>query len=159
VRSSPSVCSSFAAVAARFSGAPALVCDGARITCADLDALSTRISAQLRRAGLRESQIVGLVARRSIEATAAILGICRRGLPATGYLLPPKLLRYICRDSDLAHRWARGLAQAIVTLASRPARREDFPPRIMPALPSRRQCEEKLLSTMSEIPASTWGNA
>src|SRR5271165_1169893 len=111
-----------------------LVCDGARITCADLDALSTRISAQLRRAGLRESQIVGLVARRSIEATAAILGICRRGLPATGYLLPPKLLRYICRDSDLAHRWARGLAQAIVTLASRPARREDFPPRIMPAL-------------------------
>ena len=35
---SPSVCSRFAAVAARFGGAPALVCDGVRISYADLDA-------------------------------------------------------------------------------------------------------------------------
>jgi amino acid adenylation domain-containing protein len=101
---SPSVCSRFAAVAARFSGAPALVCDGGRISYADLDSLSTRISAQLRRAGLRKGQVVGLIARRSIEATAAILGILKAG---AAYLpldisYPPELLRYICRDSGLS---------------------------------------------------------
>jgi amino acid adenylation domain-containing protein len=102
--SSPSVCSRFATVAARFGGAPALVGNGARISYADLDALSTRISAQLRRAGLRKGEVVGLIARRSIEATAAILGILKAGgayLPLdTSY--PPELLGYICRDSGLS---------------------------------------------------------
>ena len=35
--SSPNVCSAFAAVAARFAEAPALVCDSVHITYADLD--------------------------------------------------------------------------------------------------------------------------
>ena len=66
--------------------------------------ISTRISAQLRRAGLRRGQIVGLIARRSIEATAAILGILKAGgayLPLD-ISYPPELLRYICRDSGLS---------------------------------------------------------
>jgi amino acid adenylation domain-containing protein len=101
---SPTVCSRFAAVAARFSDAPALVSDGVRISYAELDALSTRISAQLRRAGLREGQVVGLISRRSIEATAAILGILKAGgayLPLD-ISYPPELLRYICYDSGLS---------------------------------------------------------
>jgi acyl-CoA synthetase (AMP-forming)/AMP-acid ligase II len=53
--------------------------NGARISYAGLDALSTPIGAQLRRVGLREGQVIGLIARRSIEATAAILGILIAG--------------------------------------------------------------------------------
>jgi amino acid adenylation domain-containing protein len=97
----PSVCSTFSAVAGRFAGAPALICDGVRVSYADLDEVSTRISAQLRRTGLCEGQIVGLIAHRSIEATAAILGILRAGgayLPLD-ISYPPELLSYICRDS------------------------------------------------------------
>jgi amino acid adenylation domain-containing protein len=102
--SSPTVCSAFAAAAVQFAGAPALVCDGIRISYADLDHVSTRIGAQLRRAGLRRGQVVGLIARRSIETTAAILGILKAGgayLPLD-ISYPPELLRYICRDSRLS---------------------------------------------------------
>jgi amino acid adenylation domain-containing protein len=99
-----SICSVFTSVAARFGGASALVCDGVRVSYAELDAVSTRISGQLRLAGLRNGQIVGLIARRSIEATAAILGILKAGgayLPLD-ISYPPELLRYICRDSGLS---------------------------------------------------------
>jgi amino acid adenylation domain-containing protein len=98
-----SVCSVFADIAARFAGAPALVCDGVQISYADLDDLSARIGAQLRHAGLRRGEVVGLIARRSIEATAAILGILKAGgayLPLD-ISYPPDLLGYICRDSSV----------------------------------------------------------
>jgi amino acid adenylation domain-containing protein len=98
-----SVCSVFSSVVARFGGASAVICDGVRVSYAELDAVSNRISGQLRRAGLRNGQIVGLIARRSIEATAAILGILKAGgayLPLD-ISYPPELLRYICRDSGL----------------------------------------------------------
>ena len=102
--SSPNVCSAFAAAAARFAEAPALVCDSVRITYADLDRASTRIGAQLRRAGLRQGQVVGLIARRSIETTAAMLGILKAGgayLPLD-ISYPPEHLKYICNDSRLS---------------------------------------------------------
>jgi len=102
--SSRSVCSAFADVAARFASAPALVCDSVQISYAELDRVSTRISVQLRHAGLRRGQAVGLIARRSIEATAAILGILKAGgayLPLD-VSYPPELLRYICKDSGLS---------------------------------------------------------
>ncbi len=100
---SRSICSVFADIAARFAGAPALVCEGAQISYTDLDRLSTRIASQLRRAGLRRGQVVGLLARRSIEATAAILGILKGGgayLPLD-ISYPSELLRHICNDSRL----------------------------------------------------------
>ena len=99
-----SVCSVFSSVATRFAGATALVCEGVRVSYADLDEASTRISGQLRRGGLRRGQLVGLIARRSIEATAAILGILKAGgayLPLD-ISYPQELLRYICRDSGLS---------------------------------------------------------
>jgi amino acid adenylation domain-containing protein len=99
-----SVCAAFAAIAARAGGATALVCDGLCVSYAELDQMSTLIGVQLRRAGLREGQIVGLVARRSFEATAAILGILKAGgayLPLD-ISYPPELLRYICRDSAVS---------------------------------------------------------
>ena len=102
--SSPNVCSAFAAAAARFAEAPALVCDSVRTTYADLDRASTRIGAQLRRAGLRQGQVVGLIARRSIETTAAMLGILKAGgayLPLD-ISYPPEHLKYICNDSRLS---------------------------------------------------------
>jgi amino acid adenylation domain-containing protein len=102
--SAQSVCSAFAGIAARFADAPALVCDGVQISYADLDRLSTRISVQLQRAGLRRGQVVGLLARRSIEATAAILGILKAGgayLPLD-ISYPPELLQNICDDSRLS---------------------------------------------------------
>ena len=98
------VCSAFAAVAARFASAQAVVCDGVRISYAELDRVSTHIGVQLRRAGLRRGEIVGLIARRSIESTAAILGILKAGgayLPLD-ISYPPELLRYICHDSRLS---------------------------------------------------------
>jgi amino acid adenylation domain-containing protein len=98
-----SVCSVFTGIAARFADAPALVCDGVQISYADLDRLSTRMNVQLQRAGLRRGQVVGLLARRSIEATAAILGILKAGgayLPLD-ISYPPELLRQICNDSHL----------------------------------------------------------
>jgi amino acid adenylation domain-containing protein len=98
-----SVCSVFADTTARFAGAPALVCDGVQISYADLDDVSTRIGAQLAHAGLRRGEVVGLIARRSIEATAAILGILKAGgayLPLD-ISYPSELLGYICRDSGV----------------------------------------------------------
>jgi amino acid adenylation domain-containing protein len=53
---------------------------------------------------LRRGQVVGLIARRSIEATAAILGILKAGgayLPLD-VSYPRELLQYICSDSDLS---------------------------------------------------------
>ena len=102
--SSRSICSAFAGVASRFASAPALVCGDVQINYANLDRVSTRISAQLRHAGVRRGQVVGLVARRSIEATAAILGILKAGgayLPLD-ISYPPELLRYICNDSRVS---------------------------------------------------------
>ena len=102
--SSRSVYSTFAGIVARFGAAPALMCDGVLVSYADLHDASTRISTQLRSAGLREGQVVGLIARRSIEATAAILGILKAGgayLPLD-ISYPAELLRYICLDSCLS---------------------------------------------------------
>lgn len=102
--SSRSVCSAFAGVATRFARAPALVCGGVQISYAELNLVSTRISVQLREGGLRRGQVVGLIARRSLEATAAILGILKAGgayLPLD-ISYPPELLRYICKDSGLS---------------------------------------------------------
>ncbi len=97
-----SACARFAAVAARHGERTALVCEGRRLTYADLDAASSLIATQLRRAGVRRGDVVGLIARRSIEAAAAILGILKAGgayLPLdTSY--PPDLLGRICRDGD-----------------------------------------------------------
>ena len=53
---------------------------------------------------MRQGQVVGLIARRSIEATAAILGILKAGgayLPLD-ISYPPELLRYMCCDSGLS---------------------------------------------------------
>jgi amino acid adenylation domain-containing protein len=102
--SSRSVCSAFVGVATRFARAPALVCGGVQISYAELNVASTRISVQLREGGLRRGQVVGLIARRSLEATAAILGILKAGgayLPLD-ISYPPELLRYICKDSGLS---------------------------------------------------------
>jgi len=102
--STRSVGAAFAGIAAQFASAPALVCDGVQMSYTDLDRLSTCISGQLRQVGLRRGQLVGLIARRSIEATAAILGILKAGgayLPLD-ISYPPDLLRYICSDSDLS---------------------------------------------------------
>ena len=99
-----SICSVFTSVAAQFARATALMCDGVEISYADLDRLSTRISLQLRHAGLQRGELVGLIAHRSIEATAAILGILKAGgvyLPLD-ISYPPELLRYICRDSGIS---------------------------------------------------------
>jgi amino acid adenylation domain-containing protein len=102
--SSRSVCSTFASIAARFASEPALVCGDVQASYADLDRIATRISAQLRNDGLRRGKVVGLLARRSIEAAAAILGILKAGgayLPLD-LSYPPELLRYICKDSGLS---------------------------------------------------------
>jgi amino acid adenylation domain-containing protein len=118
--SAQSVCSAFAGVASRFGAAPALVCDGVEASYADLDRASTRIGAQLRRAGLRRGQIVGLIARRSIEATAAILGILKAGgayLPLD-VSYPPELLRYICSDSELSLTLVEQASLATVDVSS-----------------------------------------
>jgi amino acid adenylation domain-containing protein len=102
--SARSVGAAFAGIAAQFASAPALVCDGVQMSYTDLDRLSTRISGQLRQVGLRRGQLVGLIARRSIEATAAIIGILKAGgaYVALDISYPPDLLRYICSDSDLS---------------------------------------------------------
>lgn len=98
-----SVHSRFSAIAARLGGATAVACGGVRLSYADLDEISSRISARLRRAGVRKGSVVGLIARRSPESTAAILGILKAGgayLPLD-LSYPPELLAHICRDSGL----------------------------------------------------------
>lgn len=118
--SSQSVGSIFANIAGRFGVAPALICDGVQVSYAELDDASTRIGAQLRRAGIRQGQIVGLIARRSIEATAAILGILKAGgayLPLD-ISYPPELLRYICADSGLSLTLVEEASLATVDISS-----------------------------------------
>ncbi len=96
-----SICDMFAASARRFGDRTAVVCADRRITYRELDSAATGIARRLRHAGLRRGQIVALVAQRSVEAIAAILGILKAGgayLPLD-ISYPAELLRAIHQDS------------------------------------------------------------
>jgi amino acid adenylation domain-containing protein len=98
---SPTICGLFAKSAAEHADRTALVCAGRRITYCQLDEASNAVARQLRRLGVAKGELVGLVADRSAEAVAAILGILRAGaayLPFdTSY--PVNLSRDIFNDS------------------------------------------------------------
>ena len=101
----------FAQWSARCPSAVALIEGDRRCTFAELDMRANQIAHALRNNGIHRSQIVGVFARRSIEATTAILGVLKAGaafLPLdTGY--PQERIAAMLTDSG---------AQCVLTTAA-----------------------------------------
>lgn len=96
-----SICTLFDRSVIAYGDCTALVCGRRQITYRELDEASTRIALRLREAGVGKGEIVALVAQRSVEAIAGILGVVKAG---AAYLpldlsYPPEWLRYIYDDS------------------------------------------------------------
>lgn len=86
--------------AERFPGKEALICEGRRLTYAEMDSLANRFAHALRARGLRPGDRVAIHLENSVEAVAAIFGVLKAG----GVFLPihPEVkagkLEYILRD-------------------------------------------------------------
>jgi amino acid adenylation domain-containing protein len=116
-----------AAQAARSPGRVAVVCEGRSLTCAELDAASGRLAAELVRLGVGPEVPVGICAERSLELVVGLLAILKSGgayvpLDPT---YPAERLAYMLDDSRapvlLAHerlldRLPDPLARVVVLL-------------------------------------------
>ncbi len=116
-----------AAQAARSPGRVAVVCEGRSLTCAELDAASGRLAAELVRLGVGPEVPVGICAERSLELVVGLLAILKSGgayvpLDPT---YPAERLAYMLDDSGapvlLAHerlldRLPDPLARVVVLL-------------------------------------------
>ncbi|GAB6040753.1 amino acid adenylation domain-containing protein [Endothiovibrio diazotrophicus] len=69
----------FRAVAARFPERPALIAEGQTLDYRQLDTASDRLAAALAADGVRPGERVAVLARRSVEAVTALLGILKAG--------------------------------------------------------------------------------
>ena len=69
----------FARQVERSPDAVAVVCEGERLSYAELDRRAERLAQRLRRRGVRAGDIVGLHAERSIATVVGILGILKAG--------------------------------------------------------------------------------
>ncbi len=57
----------------------ALVCDGAQLSYADLDARANQLACQLQQGGVQANSLVAIVMGRSIELVVALLGVLKAG--------------------------------------------------------------------------------
>jgi amino acid adenylation domain-containing protein/non-ribosomal peptide synthase protein (TIGR01720 family) len=69
----------FGAAAARYANKPAVVCDGATLSYAELNARAERLAAVLRRRGARPETLVGLHLERSMDMMVALLAVLKSG--------------------------------------------------------------------------------
>jgi amino acid adenylation domain-containing protein/non-ribosomal peptide synthase protein (TIGR01720 family) len=102
-----------AAQAARTPEAPAVVCSGARLTYAELEARAGRLARALARLGVGPEALVGVALPRSLDLVVAVLGILKAG---GAYLpldldSPPERLHQVLAESRpaavVAHRALR----------------------------------------------------
>ena len=82
----------------------AVICDGKSLTYADLDLWSDQVAIQLKEAGVKHNQFVGILTPRSIEMIVGILGILKAG---GAYLpldpdYPQDRLEFMLSDSGAA---------------------------------------------------------
>jgi amino acid adenylation domain-containing protein len=117
----------FEAQAARTPEVIAVVCEGQRLTYADLNARANRLAHHLRGLGVRPDDRVAICVERSLEMVVGLMAILKAGgayVPLDpGY--PAERLAFMLRDSRptviLRHGAARAaLAAAMGTLADRP---------------------------------------
>ena len=109
------------ASAGRHAERPAVALPGRRLTYAELDDLSTRLALRLQEVGAKPGDRIGLLARKSGEAVAGMLGALKAGaayvpLDASA---PPARLAYILADCGirilLVTSDAEGIAAALQT--------------------------------------------
>src|SRR5438105_6146365 len=123
----------FAVQAAIQPDAFAVVAPDGRLTYGELDARADRLAERLRRMGVREERLVGLIADRSAAFVVGALGILKAGgayvpLEPDG---PGERLGFMLRDSGVTllvtdRDWPDGLDEAVTPVA---ANAEDEPPR------------------------------
>lgn len=94
----------FAAQAARTPDAIAVLCDGAALTYAELEARSDAFARHLGRAGVGPGTLVGICLPRSLDMVVSLLGILKAG---GAYLpldpdYPADRLAFIVRDSGVS---------------------------------------------------------
>lgn len=92
-----------AAQAARTPEAVAVVCDGARLTYAELDARANRVARELQSRGARPEQLVGLSMTRTLDLIVGVLGILKSG---AGYVpldpsYPADRVAYMAADAGI----------------------------------------------------------
>jgi amino acid adenylation domain-containing protein len=95
-----SITGRFAAAAQRFAASTAVVQDSLEISYAELDARSNRLARYLRRRGVRQGDLVGLLSGRSASMVTAILAVLKAG---AGYVpldeaYPQDLLAFMVKD-------------------------------------------------------------
>ena len=97
--------------------APAVHCEGERLSYGELDAWANRIAHRLRRQGVGREQRVGLCVRRSAALPAALLGILKAGAAFVPLDpdYPADRLAYMMADAGITH--AVGDDQALSCVA------------------------------------------
>jgi natural product biosynthesis luciferase-like monooxygenase protein len=94
----------FAATADRRGTAPALTCEGASLTYAELEARANAVAARLIVEGVGPEQLVGVHLERSLDLVVAVLGVLKSG---AAYLpldpdFPAERLQWMLEDSGAA---------------------------------------------------------
>jgi amino acid adenylation domain-containing protein len=79
LRAAQNICRAVAEHARRTPDSAALTCDGATMTYGELDGRANRFARHLRGLGIGDGSAVAVLAERSIEAVAAVLGILKAG--------------------------------------------------------------------------------
>ncbi|MCI4066743.1 amino acid adenylation domain-containing protein [Micromonospora sp. R77] len=94
----------FARSAAATPDAVAVVCEGARLSYADLAARANRLAHHLRGSGVRPGDRVGLCLQRSLDTVIGVLGVLTAGAAYVPLDLghPVERMRWILADADVA---------------------------------------------------------
>ncbi|WP_322016212.1 non-ribosomal peptide synthetase, partial [Paraburkholderia sp. J12] len=110
VRAFEPVVGRIAQQARRNPQAPALHCEGERLTYGELDGWASRIARRLLRAGVRADERVGVCMTRSAGLVAALLGVMKSGAAFVPLdpEYPPERLAYMMDDAGVSRVLADG---------------------------------------------------
>ena len=117
----------FEAHAAAHPDAPAVACEGDRLTAGELNARANRLAHHLRGLGVGPDTVVAMFLERGVDSIVALLGILKAGgaYLALDPALPAERLRYMLEDSGAAALVTRGGLAASLPAGDLPVVRMD----------------------------------